>query len=497
MEREPAISPRHADTDQGRRSALVVRSRPFDEPQDFGSARGSERPRRRTSPTIRQRPRSRARFVVTDDVLSSSEDDRRTRNRARSEGATKIRATSRPGERNEYALVRKPSRGRRKSVSKQAIIHDLELKTDPRYRKFKDRRDVLENVEGSALRRARSRGRDSFSDEESERLSYYDQASIRSPHHGDHVDYRGNVDQGRREAIILGADKGPDGGGRFVREPKKHRHGAILLDKERNPHASSHIPGRRRSSLSPHSHRLSIDGRSDLVAVPRKSPAFYDDQGLETGSRRVISPREAQYRAEKERRAIDREQDLIERGNQRRVNERDRDILLADNRRAQEQNAIAREEELRIEDRERGKLAREARAIDRERAILEKERAWDDHSRRTMPLEEKRYIDDRASTRGSVISENERYIDDRSSGRKHAPLEPERLLLDDRMSARGSVVPERGRYIDDRDRAVAPEKSARRDGDQGGLLSGLKKGQQVVNEGRKIYQTGMGLFGPH
>ena len=159
-ENEPSLARHYPDSDRERKDALIVSRRPA-RTRDSSPEDDYQRTPRRKSLVLRPRSASRVRILVPEDVeyVSSSDDDRRRRRKSRGDD-THIRATSRPGKKNDYAFVRTPSKGRRKSDAKATVVHDLELKTDRRYKDFRGRRDDLENTEAAVLVRARSRDRD-------------------------------------------------------------------------------------------------------------------------------------------------------------------------------------------------------------------------------------------------------------------------------------------------------------------------------------------------
>lgn len=84
-------------------------------------------------------------------------------------------------------------------------MHDLELKTDPRYREFKTKRDDLETTEALALVRARSRERETLIDNTSD-LDVYDGRRRRSDYRGESGRKRGSIDDARREIIVARND---------------------------------------------------------------------------------------------------------------------------------------------------------------------------------------------------------------------------------------------------------------------------------------------------
>jgi hypothetical protein len=158
-EKQPLLLHRHPDRDREHAGALVVRSKPVLVRATSSDDEDERRPRRK-SVVLRPRSTSRVRIqepVLIADYSSSDDESRRSRRSRRSHGDdTRIRATSRPGKKTEFALVRTPSKKRRKSVTRPVVVTDLELKTGRRHKDFQSRRNDLENTEALVLVRARS-----------------------------------------------------------------------------------------------------------------------------------------------------------------------------------------------------------------------------------------------------------------------------------------------------------------------------------------------------
>ena len=303
-EKEPSILRRYPDSERERNDALVVRSRPLRR-RDSSSDDDYERISRRKSLVLR--PRSASRVRIQEPALvayvSSSDDERRMRRRGRNDH-THIRTTSRPGKKNEYAFVRHPSRGRRKSDARAAVVHDLELKTDPRSKEFRGRRNSLQNMEAAVLVRARSRER--------ERLVVDDDSDL-DVHEGrrQRHEYEDETRHGRRAIVIAGKDDRR----RSAREPKLYSYGneVVIADDTKEHRPERRAPRVHRASLSPD--RGSIDSgsvrRANTLTKPRLS-RVYDDRT--TDSPVLRDPRrDSAYYTNSERRTKGREREAIER----------------------------------------------------------------------------------------------------------------------------------------------------------------------------------------
>ena len=96
----------------------------------------------------KSRPRFRDDESVIDEIPPSAPPE---------DGRTYVRSRARPGQRNNYALVRSKSRRRRASSGDE---RDLERKNTRRNREFRGRRDDLEVEEATVLVRAKSRERE-------------------------------------------------------------------------------------------------------------------------------------------------------------------------------------------------------------------------------------------------------------------------------------------------------------------------------------------------
>lgn len=367
------------------RGALVVRSRPLvpsgrrnssPESNDYSRA-----PRRRKSALV-LRPRkarsiSRVRIkepklVAVDYSSSSSSSDdehlelrRSRRGRDHDAGNTHIRATSRPGEKNQYAFVRKrsKSRGRRKSDARAAVVHDLELKTDPRYKEFKRRRDELENTEALILVRARSRDRvrgtrggdDSDSDAYYEGLRRY--AGETRQHHRASLD----DDHGRREIIDAARDDRSRDTRRSARKSKQYTYGSDLIiaheDDLRGSTPGKYTP-RRRVSLSPSDRGTITSSRraSSLTRAQEKRRShLYNDRAILNSPKVLRDPkRDSAYYTDSERRAsaTDREREAIER--EKRAIEREKAALDREKLVVDREKRTAGRDAVSVDDRDKG-----------------------------------------------------------------------------------------------------------------------------------------------
>jgi hypothetical protein len=329
-EKEPISLPRrYADSD---RELQVVKSRPIRvrtaSPDD-----DYQRTPRRESLVIRPRSTSRVRIVEPAALIvdSSSEDEPRRSRRGRGDD-TRIRATSRPGKKNDYAFVRTPSKKRRKSASRVAVVHDLELKTDRKHKDFQNRRNDLENTEARALVRARSRDREILVDDESD-LDVYDGRRRRSNYGGGSGRKRGSIDNSRREIIIGRDDRDRDHRRRSIQEPKQYNYGKglVVAGDEEDLRSDRAMLRRRRVSLSPD--RDSVDPSSLGGGVRRASRRSrgYDD--IVDSEPRRDPRRDSAYYTDGERRAKEREREAIDREKRAIDREKaalDREKLLVD-----------------------------------------------------------------------------------------------------------------------------------------------------------------------
>lgn len=341
-EKEPISLPRlYPDSD---RETRIVNRRP-NRTRDSSSDSDYERTPRRKPLVIRPRSMSRVQLVEPASVTGdSSSDEEPRRHRRGRDDDTHIRATSRPGKKKEYALVRKPSRSRRKSDARAPVVHDLEFKTKPQHKTFQSRRDNLENTEALVLVRARSREREGLVDESSDEDVY--SGRRRRSHYGRHSRReRGSIDDGQRELVIARDDRDREGRKSSTRGPELYSYGkgliladGVILRSDRG------IPGRRRQSLSPDlesvdSNRAGEGLRRASTVISRaqkpRSSRAYDDRLIEP-ERRVDPRRDSAYYTDAERRAKNREREAIER--EKRAIERekaalDREQLLVDRER--------------------------------------------------------------------------------------------------------------------------------------------------------------------
>lgn len=255
---------------------------------------------------LRPRPRSVSRVRIKEPAVvayvSSSDDERRMRRRGRS-GDTHIRATSRPGQKTKCALVRHPSKRRRKSDARVAVVHDLEHKTDSRSKLFRGRRKSMEDMEAAILVRARSRERETLIIDDDSDLDVYE--TTRRRHHHGHEARHG------RTALVIAKNTDRK---ISAREPKLYSYGNEVIvagDKEYRP--ERHAPRIRRVSVSPD--RDSIDSgsfrRAITLANPRL-PRVYGDRATDAAVLRDPR-RDPVYHPDSQKRANDRERDAIER----------------------------------------------------------------------------------------------------------------------------------------------------------------------------------------
>ncbi len=377
-EKEPLLPRRYADSDQESRDTHVVRSRPIRvraaSPDDY------KRNPRRKSMVIRPRSTSRVRIrepasgsVAADS--SSDEDEPRRRRRDRGND-TRIRATSRPGKKNEYAFVRSASKGRKRSDARAPVVHDLELKTDRRHRDFQSRRDDLENTEALVLVRARSQDRERGGYDEDD-SDGYDGRRRQSHHKGESRRKRGSVDDSLREIVIARDDRDRDDRRRSTRDPTRYSYGKgpVAADFEEEPRSERRAGGRRRVSLSP-----------DRDTVDSSSLAGGSVRRASTVSSRGQKPRRSrQY------------DDLVIDPDTRRDPRRD--------------SAYATDSERRAKEREREAIEREKRAIDREKAALDREKLLVDREKR-VPAGARDVPDDRNRGAADYLKQGDKYLKD-------------------------------------------------------------------------------------
>jgi hypothetical protein len=363
---------RYPESDREQKDALVVRSKPLRvraaSPDD-----DDERRSRRRSVVLR--PRSTSRVRIREPVLlvdTSSSDDEPRRSRKKRGDDTRIRATSRPGKKNEYAFVRSASKGRRKSNAKAAVVTDLELKTDRRHKDFQSRRNDLENTEALVLVRARSQERDGLVDDLSD-LDSYDGRRLRSHYNTESRGKRASLDDGRRAIVIARDDRDRDDR-RNTRGSKLYKYGdgLVLAGDADEVRSKGQGPARRRISLSPD--RETIDssivdgslGRASTISSrdPRsRRSRVYDEQVIDADTR--LDPRrDSAYSTDSERRARERERAAIE---------------------------------------------REKRAIEREKAALDKEKLLVDREKR-IPARD--LLDDRGRDAGDYLKQGQTFLQD-------------------------------------------------------------------------------------
>ena len=364
---------RYPDSDREQKGALVVRSKPLRvraaSPDD-----DDERRSRRKSVVLRPRSTSRVRIrepVLLADTSSSDEEPRRSRKNRGDD--TRIRATSRPGKKNEYAFVRSASKGRRKSDAKAAVVTDLELKTDRRHKDFQSRRNDLENTEALVLVRARSQERDRLVDDLSD-LDSYDGRRQRSHYNTESRGKRASLDDGRRAIVVARDDRDRDDRRRSTRGTKLYKYGdgLVIAGDGEDVRSKGRGSGRRRISLSPDRETIdssTVDGslrRASTVSSrdprARRSRA-YDDRVIDPDTR--LDPRrDSAYFTDGERRAKEREREAIE---------------------------------------------REKRAIDREKAALDKEKLLVDREKR-LPARD--VLDDRGRDAGDYLKQGQTFLKD-------------------------------------------------------------------------------------
>jgi hypothetical protein len=334
-EKQPLILHRHPNHSREHAGALVVRSKPVLVRAASSDGEYERRPRRKS---VVLRPRSTSRVRIQEPVLlatySSSDDEpRRSRRSRRSRGDdTRIRATSRPGKKTEFALVRSPSKKRRKSRVRPVAVTDLELKTDRRHKDFQTRRNDLENTEALVLVRARSQERERFVDDLSE-LDSYDGRRRRSLYIDDTRRTHGSIDNGRRELVFDRHDRGRTD---KRTNPKLYSYGNAVLvaGQDSAPPSYRHAPESRRLSISPDYASIAsstVHGSiryASTPEIPRNTipflPRAYDD--------RAAAPQNptSHYAASTTsdsitRRANDREREAIER--EKRAIEREKAAL--------------------------------------------------------------------------------------------------------------------------------------------------------------------------
>jgi len=347
FEKQPLVLHRHPDRDRGRADALVVRSKPALVRAASSDDEYERRPRRKS---LVLRPRSTSRVRIQEPVLvaaySSSDDEPRRSRRSRGDD-TRIRATSRPGKKTEFALVRTPSKKRRKSEARPVVVTDLELKTGRRHKDFQSRRNDLEKTEAMVLVRARSQERERFIDDVSD-LDSYNGKRRTSLYLDESRRTHGSIDNGRRELVIGRHDRGRDDTSRSTRGPKLYSYGNAVLVAGQDPAPPScrlAPESRRRMSIGPDRATIdssTVDGSiryASTPAIPRSTipflPRTYNDRPptepdlLHRDARRDPAP--SYYAASTNtdssstRRANDRERDAIER--EKRAIEREKAAL--------------------------------------------------------------------------------------------------------------------------------------------------------------------------
>jgi hypothetical protein len=372
-EKDQSISRRYVDSDRDQQLVRVVRGRPS-HARDSSSDDDYERRPRRKSVVIR--PRSTSRVRIQEPVLVravSLSDDEPRRRRKQGGDDTRIRATSRPGKKNEYAFVRTPSKGRKKSDARKTVVTDLELKNDRRHKEFQSRRNDLENTEALVLVRARSRERERLEDDSSDeyiydgrrRLSHYDGHTTRK---------RGSIDGGRKVIVAARNDRDRDDRRRSIQDPKLYTYGTGLIvagdaDDLRSDRRGS---ARRRVSLSPD--RETIDSSVLGGSVRRADSVTSGGQN----SRRSRAYQEKITEPE------------------RQVDPLTGSAYLTDNDR-------------RARDREREAIEREKRAIDREKAVLDREKLLVDREKRLpAPIAP----DDLRRSAGDYLKQGNTYLKD-------------------------------------------------------------------------------------
>lgn len=371
-EKQPSLSRLYPDSDREQSGALVVRSKPV---RIRAASPDDDYERRPRGKSVVLRPRSISRVRIREPVLvaaDSSSDDEPRRSRRNRGDDTRIRATSRPGKKNEYAFVRTPSKKRRKSDARPAAVTDLELKTGRRHKYFQSRRDDLENTEARVLVRARSRERQRFVDDASD-LDSHDGRRRRS-HYIDESRQKGSIDNGRGEIVVARDDRDRDDRRRSTRGSKLYSYGkdVLIAGEDEVPPPHRRALGRRRVSLSPDRETIdssTVDGsirRANTVtsrgSVPRRSRA-YEDRLIDP-EMRVDPRRGSAYFTDGERRAKEREREAIE---------------------------------------------REKRAIDREKAALDRERLLVD---RENPVSARDLADDRGRSAGDYLKQGQTYLKD-------------------------------------------------------------------------------------
>lgn len=371
-EKESSVSRRPPDSDRDPRDTRIVRSRPI-RTRESSPDEDYERTAQRKSLVIRPRSTSRVRLREPASVVvdSSSDDEPRRRRKDRADD-THIRATSRPGKRNEYAFVRTPSKGRRKSDVRAPAVHDLELKTDRRHKHFQHRRNDMENTEAAVLVRARSRERDRSVDDDSDSDDGRSRRR-RSKYRGEIQRKRRSLDDSRREVIIARDDRDHDDRRRRTRDSKLYTYGTgLVVADEESLHSNTRHPRRRHVSLSPDRNTVTSSRAGDGVErantvtsrdqKPRRSRA-YDDWSIDPEKRR--DPRkDSAYHPDGERRVKDREREAID---------------------------------------------REKRAIDREKAALDREKFLVYREKRVSPRD---VPDDRRRSAGDYLKQGDQYIKD-------------------------------------------------------------------------------------
>lgn len=375
----PQLSRRYPDSDRDQRDTRIVSRRP-NRTRDSSPDDDYQRTSRKKPVVLLARPRSTSRVRIREpafvNVDSSSDEEPRRRRKDRGDD-THIRATSRPGKKNEYAFVRSASKGRRKSDARAPVVHDLELKTDRRHKDFQSRRDSLENTEALVLVRARSRERENLVDDDSDRDSYAGRKNRRTVYGGENRRRRGTVDDSRREIILAQDDRDRDDRRRSTQGAKLYGYGkgvVVAAETEDDLRSERRAPARRRVSLSPDRDSLA-SSRADFGIARAKSVTTrgqknrrlrgYDDRSMDSESLRDPR-RDSAYYTDSERRAKEREREAIE---------------------------------------------REKRAIDREKAALDRERLLVDREKRAIP-QGRDVPDDRRRSAADYLKQGDAYLKD-------------------------------------------------------------------------------------
>ena len=185
----------HQHRPRHRKDGRLIRSRSLH--RRGSSSSDSDRHTRKS--LVPRRPRSASRVRVLEPALavhtsssssctsSSDEGDTRRHRRSKQDDNTRIRAVSRPGRKNQYAFVRKPSR--KKKGAAKPVAYEVEDDHHHHHhhhhqhhdRMFQRRRDDLENREAATLIRSRSHERLGLRPYDSDGDDYYD---ARAPYAG-------------------------------------------------------------------------------------------------------------------------------------------------------------------------------------------------------------------------------------------------------------------------------------------------------------------------